>query len=56
MTEHISWHYAFFLNLPIGIGLIALLTLGLEGPARAGRCSQRPIFPASSPGLGPGLA
>jgi DHA2 family multidrug resistance protein len=31
MTEHISWHYAFFLNLPIGIGLIALLTLGLEG-------------------------
>jgi len=34
MTEHISWHYAFFLNLPIGIGLVALLTLGLEG-ARA---------------------
>jgi len=34
MTEHISWHYAFFLNLPIGIGLLALLTLGLEG-ARA---------------------
>lgn len=34
MTEHISWHYAFFLNLPIGIGLVALLTLGLGG-ARA---------------------
>ena len=34
MTEHVSWHYAFFLNLPIGVGLIALLTLGLAG-ARA---------------------
>jgi DHA2 family multidrug resistance protein len=34
MTEHISWHYAFFLNLPIGIGLVALLSLGLGG-ARA---------------------
>jgi DHA2 family multidrug resistance protein len=34
MTENISWHYAFFLNLPIGVGLIALLTLGLAG-ARA---------------------
>ena len=34
MTEHISWHYAFFLNLPIGIGLVILLTVGLDG-ARA---------------------
>jgi DHA2 family multidrug resistance protein len=31
MTEHISWHYAFFLNLPIGVGLVALLTVGLTG-------------------------
>jgi DHA2 family multidrug resistance protein len=31
MTEHLSWHYAFFLNLPIGAGLLALLTLGLTG-------------------------
>ena len=31
MTEHLSWHYAFFLNLPIGVGLIALLVLGLGG-------------------------
>ena len=31
MTEHLSWHYAFFLNLPIGVGLLALLTLGLTG-------------------------
>jgi DHA2 family multidrug resistance protein len=29
LTENLSWHYAFFLNLPIGLGLIALLTLGL---------------------------
>jgi DHA2 family multidrug resistance protein len=34
MTEHINWHYAFFLNLPIGVGLVALLSLGLGG-ARA---------------------
>ncbi len=35
LTENVSWHYAFFLNLPIGIGLIALLLTGLSGaPAR----------------------
>lgn len=31
LTENLSWHYAFFLNLPIGVGLIALLMLGLKG-------------------------
>lgn len=30
LTENVSWHYAFFLNLPIGLGLVALLLLGLE--------------------------
>lgn len=30
LTENVSWHYAFFLNLPIGIGLLALLLIGLE--------------------------
>lgn len=29
LTEHVSWHYAFFINLPICLGLIALLLLGL---------------------------
>jgi DHA2 family multidrug resistance protein len=29
LTEHLSWHYAFFLNLPICIGLIVLLLVGL---------------------------
>ena len=29
LTEHISWHYAFFINLPIGIGLLVLLITGL---------------------------
>lgn len=29
LTENASWHYAFFLNLPVGIGLLLLLTLGL---------------------------
>jgi MFS transporter, DHA2 family, multidrug resistance protein len=25
LTEHLNWHYAFFINLPIGMGLVALL-------------------------------
>lgn len=29
LTENVSWHYAFFLNLPVGIALIGLLTVGL---------------------------
>jgi DHA2 family multidrug resistance protein len=32
LTENLSWHYAFFINLPIGAGLLALLAIGL--PAR----------------------
>ncbi|QHI98865.1 DHA2 family efflux MFS transporter permease subunit [Xylophilus rhododendri] len=35
LTENISWHYAFFLNLPVSIVLIALLVIGL--PAQKGR-------------------
>lgn len=29
LTEHLSWHYAFFLNVPICIGLVVLLLVGL---------------------------
>ncbi len=29
LTESLSWHYAFFLNLPVGILLVTLLTVGL---------------------------
>ncbi|WP_313320023.1 DHA2 family efflux MFS transporter permease subunit [Stenotrophomonas sp.] len=29
LTENVSWHYAFFINVPICAGLIALLVLGL---------------------------
>jgi len=29
LTEHLSWHYAFFLNLPVGAGLILLLLFGV---------------------------
>ena len=29
LTENISWHYAFFLNVPISVILIALLVIGL---------------------------
>jgi DHA2 family multidrug resistance protein len=31
ITETISWHYAFFMNLPIGIGLLCLAAIGLPG-------------------------
>jgi DHA2 family multidrug resistance protein len=30
LTENVSWHYAFFLNVPVCIGLLALLLLGLN--------------------------
>jgi DHA2 family multidrug resistance protein len=29
LTENLSWHYAFFINLPIGLVLITLLTVAL---------------------------
>jgi MFS transporter, DHA2 family, multidrug resistance protein len=29
LTENITWHYAFFINLPIGIALLTLLAIGL---------------------------
>ncbi|MCO6416534.1 multidrug efflux MFS transporter [Siccirubricoccus sp. KC 17139] len=31
LTESFSWHYSFFINLPIGIGLLVLLLIGLPG-------------------------
>src|SRR5262249_31831662 len=31
LPGHISWHSAFFLTLPIGVGLLGLLMIGLEG-------------------------
>lgn len=35
LTENLSWHYAFFLNVPICIGLVVLLLVGLRHePAR----------------------
>ncbi len=30
LTENVSWHYAFFINLPVSLLLLALLILGLE--------------------------
>jgi DHA2 family multidrug resistance protein len=35
LTENISWHYAFFINLPVSLLLIALLVIGL--PSSRGR-------------------
>ena len=30
LTEHASWHYAFFINLPVSLLLLSLLVLGLK--------------------------
>jgi len=30
LTEHLSWHYAFFINVPICAGLITLILVGLK--------------------------
>lgn len=30
LTEHASWHYAFFINLPVSVLLLGLLVLGLK--------------------------
>jgi MFS transporter, DHA2 family, multidrug resistance protein len=30
LAENVSWHYAFFINVPICAGLVALLLLGLQ--------------------------
>ena len=35
MTENVSWHYGFFINVPIGLLLLGLLAIGL--PRQAGR-------------------
>ncbi|MDB5827022.1 MAG: EmrB/QacA family drug resistance transporter, partial [Variovorax sp.] len=35
LTENVSWHYAFFINLPVSVLLLALLFLGLD--AQKGR-------------------
>lgn len=29
LTENISWHYAFFINLPIGVALLGILLVGM---------------------------
>lgn len=35
MTEYVSWHYGFFINIPVGAILLALLMIGL--PKQSGR-------------------
>lgn len=34
LTENLSWHYTFFINLPVGIALMLLLLLGLPQDKR----------------------
>ena len=29
LTENVDWHWCFFINLPVGLGLVMLLVLGL---------------------------
>lgn len=46
LTEHASWHYAFFINLPVSLLLLGLLVLGLK-PQKA-----RPEMLASADWIG----
>lgn len=34
LTEALSWRYAFFINLPVGVGLLVLLMMGLPPSPR----------------------
>ncbi len=34
LTENLSWHYAFFINVPIGVALLVLLLVGLPQDER----------------------
>ena len=41
LTQAYSWHYIFFINLPLGLGLLVLLLVGLPGErARLGRIAE----------------
>jgi MFS transporter, DHA2 family, multidrug resistance protein len=41
LTENFSWHYAFFINVPLGIGLLGLLVVGLKAEkAKLGLIAQ----------------
>lgn len=41
LTEAYSWHYIFFINVPLGIGLLALLIIGLpKKPAKLGLIAE----------------
>ena len=42
LTENVSWHYAFFLNVPIGIGLLACSCWACAARRPVGGCSRRP--------------
>jgi DHA2 family multidrug resistance protein len=55
LTENISWHWAFFLNLPICLGLIALLLIGLpHQKARLDRLAQADYLGIAGLALGLG--
>lgn len=55
LTENLSWHYAFFLNLPIGVGLVGLLMFGLKSaPADLKRLAEADVLGIAGLALGLG--
>lgn len=55
LTENISWHYAFFINLPICILLIGLLLVGLpHQPSHLDRLKEADWFGVAGLALGLG--
>jgi DHA2 family multidrug resistance protein len=55
LTENISWHYAFFINLPIGIALLTLLAIGLpHQPPKLNLIAEADWFGVAGMALGLG--
>ena len=55
LTENVSWHYAFFVNLPICVCLLSLIIIGLPGePARPGMLASADWFGIAGLALGLG--
>ncbi|ATL28443.1 MFS transporter [Streptomyces formicae] len=50
LTEHLSWHWLFFVNVPVGAGAVLLGVLALREP---GAVPEEGADPGKGPGQGP---
>ena len=49
LSEHLSWGWIFFINVPVGMATLALGAVGDQRVARVRRAAAGSICPASSP-------